>query len=149
METKKQAPVAVKVDGVEYTRIPVVGTLVFMTNPTKGKFVNPPEISRPELDLFCPDGTAFAFHIRGDELEPLVRDGGDLVFTQARPAEENDFVLVQTKSGLNHFGRLASQDVGKVVLRTVKDTELDTIPTEDISLMTPLILVAKSRKFGS
>ena len=148
METKSQAPVAVKVDGAEYTRIPVVGTLVFMTNPTKDKFVNPPELKRHELDLFCPDETAFAFHIRGDFLEPLVYDESYVVFSQARPAEENDFVLVQTKSGLNYFGRLVSKDDSKVDLSTVIDTNLDTIPVENISLMSRVILVAGDRKFG-
>ena len=148
METKSQAYVAVKVDGAEYTRIPVVGTLVFFTNPTKDKLVNPPEITRPELDLFCPDETAFAFHIRGDFLEPLVYEGSYVVFSQARPAEENDFVLVQTKTGLNYFGRLVSKDDSKVDLSSVIDTELETIPVEDISLMSRMILVAGDRKFG-
>lgn len=147
METKSQAYVAVKVDGVEYTKIPVVGTLVFFTNPTKDKLVNPPELTRHELDLFCPDETAFAFLIRGDFLEPLVYEGSYVVFSQARPAEVNDFVLVQSKSGLNYFGRLVEKDEFKVVLTTVIDTNLETIPVENISLMSRVILVAGDRKF--
>ena len=147
METKSQAYVAVKVDGAEYTRIPVVGTLVFFTNPTKDKLVNPPELTRHELDLFCPDETAFAFLIRGEFLEPLVYDESYVVFSQARRAGAHDFVVVQTKTGLNYFGRLVEKDEFKVVLNTVIDTNLETIPIENISLMTRMILVAGDRKF--
>lgn len=150
----KKISLAVTINGVEFTRVPVVGTLIFMTNPTKDKFVNPPELSQPELDLLCPDGTAFAFLIRGEALEPAVCDGWYAVFSQDRPPEKGDLVLAQMKTGLNYFGRLCKSDDSKIVLRTPADVlALEnkdiTISTEEISLLTRMILASKERKkFG-
>lgn len=150
----KKISLAVTINGVEFTRVPVVGTLIFMTNPTKDKFVNPPELSQPELDLLCPDGTAFAFLIRGEALEPAVCDGWYAVFSQDRPPEKGDLVLTQLKTGLNYFGRLCKTDEAKSVIRlpeivrTPGNKEIE-LSTEEISLMTRMILVSKERKkFG-
>ena len=149
METKSQASVAVKVDGVEYTKIPVVGTLVFTTNPTKYKLVNTPEVGIPEIDLFCPDGTAFAFLIRGDMLDPVVPEHCCAVFSQDKEPVPKDFVLAQMKTGDNYFGRFQSfSDDKKQVLLHATNGEPVTLPAEDISLLSRMIAVTNDKKFG-
>lgn len=144
METKSQAPAAFRADGASYTRIPVVGTLMFLENPTRDKFVNPPQMTSKELDLFSPDSTAFAFLIRGDALKPVVFDGWYAVFSQGKKPEAKDFVLVQMKTGLNFFGRLISSDDKKVVLLTPEDEEV-ALATEQIALMSRMVIVSKDR----
>ena len=148
METKSQAPAAFRADGAVYTRIPVVGTLMFLANPTRDKFVNPPQMASKELDLFSPDPTAFAFLIRGDALKPVVFDGCYAVFSQQEEPTEKDFVLVQMRTGLNFFGRLLSSDKTKVVMRTPEDEEV-ALAAEQISLMSRTVIVSRDRRmFG-
>lgn len=149
MDSKSKGPAAVTVEGVKYTKIPGVGTLGFFRNPTKDKFINPPERRLPEIDLFCPDLTAFAFLIRGDMLDPVVPDGRYAVFSQAKAPVEKDFVLAQMKSGLNFFGRVVSfSDDKKHVQLLILNGEPVTLPMEDISLLSRMIFVADGRRFA-
>ena len=144
METQRNTPVAT-VDGVDYARIPVIGSLLFVKNPTLSKFFYPKEFCSKEIDLLCPDLTAFAFLIRGVALEPVVCDGWYAVFSQDRPPEEKEFVLVQTKTEQNHFGRIVLKQRSGIVIRTPEEQEVE-IAADEIALMTRMLYVVKERK---
>lgn len=123
------------------TPIPVAGTLIFMSDICRDKFVNDPRIKEINLDLYSTDPTIYALLIRGSGLSPYIKDQEKIVVSSLQPAIQGSLVFVQFTDGSCTARTLVSQDQSFVTLKNfeAKDSTYAVSSIKSIEKITMIV----------
>ena len=79
------------------------------------------EVSLPEI----PDPNAYALEISGDSMEPVYRDGDQVIVSPASPTRRGDRVVVRTLNGQVMAKQLIRQSARRVELKSLNPAHPD------------------------
>lgn len=99
------------------TPIPVSGTLIFMSEICRERFVNDSRIKDITLDLYSSDPTIYALLIRGSGLSPTIKDQEKIVMSSLKVASPGNLVFAQFSDGSCTVKTLVSQDQSFITLK--------------------------------
>ncbi|HEY8288464.1 MAG TPA: helix-turn-helix transcriptional regulator, partial [Acetobacteraceae bacterium] len=79
------------------------------------------EVSLPEIG----DPNAYALEISGDSMEPVFRDGDQVIVSPAAPIRRGDRVVARTHAGEVMAKQLARRSARRVELKSLNPTHKD------------------------
>ena len=79
------------------------------------------EVSLPEIS----DPNAYALEISGDSMEPVYRDGDQVIVSPASPIRRSDRVVVRTASGEVMAKQLVRQSARRIELKSLNPAHPD------------------------
>lgn len=118
--------------------VPVIGHAI--ASPSGGGYFTDMGLAAGAADEFVPwptrDSRAYALRVKGDSMEPRIRQGELIVIEPGAMVRNGDDVLVKMRDGRRMVKRYQYTRAGNVVLTSVnKDAGDMSVPSDDVEEM--------------